>query len=101
MTFTDYPPCVTAPVAGHYGELNVFGAHTGRVAEVQEGEELPSAPRGFTWRLLNQRSPTELRDLARDYRCLAATASTRETHDALLRLDRRFVDLAAAENPPR
>jgi hypothetical protein len=39
-----------APVIGHYEELNVFGSPTGRVEHVREGERLPHAPRGFTWR---------------------------------------------------
>ena len=39
-----------APATGHYEELNVFGSHTGKTAHVTEGEPLPGAPRGFTWR---------------------------------------------------
>jgi hypothetical protein len=33
-------------------ELNVFGSSTGKVEHVREGERLPLAPRGFTWRHL-------------------------------------------------
>jgi hypothetical protein len=45
------------PATGHYEELNVFGSPTGRVEQVPEGERLPSAPRGFTWRrIAEQRS---------------------------------------------
>jgi hypothetical protein len=36
--------------SGQYEELNVFGSRTGRMAHVEEGKELPGAPRGFTWR---------------------------------------------------
>jgi hypothetical protein len=39
-----------APATDHYEELNVFGTHTGRVEFVREGEPLPAAPHGFTWR---------------------------------------------------
>jgi hypothetical protein len=39
-----------ASVAGHYKEMNVFGSPTSRVDHVQEGKRLPAAPRGFTWR---------------------------------------------------
>jgi hypothetical protein len=38
--------------AGCYVELNVFGSPTGNATQVQEGEELPGAPRGFTWRFV-------------------------------------------------
>jgi|SRR5580698_1333466 hypothetical protein len=101
MTFNDYPPGAKAPVTGPYEELNVFGASTGKVVEIQQDEALPSAPRGFTWRPLRQRSPTELREMAQEYRRMAATATTREIRDALLRLSRRFGHLAAAIDPPQ
>jgi hypothetical protein len=100
MTSTDYPPGARAPVAGTYEELNVFGARTGRIIEVQQDEALPSAPRGFTWRPLSRRSPAELGEMARDYRRMAATATTPEIRNALLRLSRRFADLAATKDPP-
>jgi hypothetical protein len=40
-----------SPVTAHYEELNVFGSPTGTVVQVREVERLPSAPRGFTWRI--------------------------------------------------
>jgi hypothetical protein len=46
----EHPPGEPAPASGRYEEVNVFGALTGRVAYVKEGEELPAAPRGFMWR---------------------------------------------------
>jgi hypothetical protein len=39
MTREEYQPGTHAPETGHYEELNV-------------GERLPRAPRGFTWRHL-------------------------------------------------
>jgi hypothetical protein len=46
----EHQPGAHAPETGHYEELNVFGSRTGRVEHVQEGERLPFAPRGFSWR---------------------------------------------------
>ena len=46
----EHQPGLHAPATGHYEELNVFGTRTGKVEHVHEGEQLPSAPRGFTWR---------------------------------------------------
>ena len=46
----EHQPGSHAPATGHYEELNVFGMRTGKVEHVQEGEPLPIAPRGFTWR---------------------------------------------------
>jgi hypothetical protein len=43
-------PDTQAPATGYYEQLNVFGTPTGKVEHVREGERLPSAPRGFTWR---------------------------------------------------
>jgi hypothetical protein len=40
----------TRALTGHYEELNVFGSPTGKVEHVHEGERLPHAPRGFSWR---------------------------------------------------
>lgn len=77
----------------------MFGARTGRIVEVQQDEALPSAPRGFTWRPLSERPATELRAMARQYRRMAATATTAEIRNALLRLSRRFTDLAATKDP--
>jgi hypothetical protein len=46
----EHQPGTHAPSTGHYEELNVFGSPTGKVEHVQEGERLPRAPRGFSWR---------------------------------------------------
>jgi hypothetical protein len=46
----EHQPGDEAPHTGHYEELNVFGTPTGAVIHRHEGEMLPSAPRGFTWR---------------------------------------------------
>ena len=46
----EHQPGAHAPVTGQYEELNVFGSSTGRVEHVREGERLPNAPRGFSWR---------------------------------------------------
>jgi len=46
----EHQPGSHAPATGHYEELNVFGSRTGKVEHVHEGEQLPSAPLGFTWR---------------------------------------------------
>jgi hypothetical protein len=35
---------------GRCEELNVFGSPTGKTKHAQEGEHLPRAPIGFTWR---------------------------------------------------
>jgi hypothetical protein len=48
----EHPPGAHAPVTGHYEELNVFGSPTGKVEHMKEGDLLPSAPRGFGWRLI-------------------------------------------------
>jgi hypothetical protein len=36
----------------HYEERNVFGTPTGKVTHAAEGQSLPAAPRGFSWRLV-------------------------------------------------
>ena len=46
----EHQPGTHAPVTGPYEELNVFGTPTGKVEHVREGERLPHAPRGFSWR---------------------------------------------------
>jgi hypothetical protein len=48
---SDHNPGDAAPQTGHYEEHNVFGSPTGRIVHVSEGELLPRAARGFTWRL--------------------------------------------------
>ena len=46
----EHHPGTPAPASGHYHELNIFGSHTGKIVQVEEGEPLPFAPRGFKWR---------------------------------------------------
>ena len=48
-----------APATAHYEELNVFGSPTGAVVHVREGDRLPGAPRGFTWRRTQTARPTQ------------------------------------------
>jgi hypothetical protein len=50
MTVREYPPGMRAPSAGVYEQRSVLGSPTGVRVIVAEGEELPAAPRGFTWR---------------------------------------------------
>jgi hypothetical protein len=49
-------PDTHAAATGHYEELNIFGSPTGKVAHVLEGERLPLAPRGFSWRHIEEKS---------------------------------------------
>ena len=46
----EFPPGTTAPASGTYEQLNVLGSVTGTKISVAEGQTLPAAPRGFTWR---------------------------------------------------
>jgi hypothetical protein len=46
----EHLPGEPARQTGRYDELNVFGTHTGRIVEVEQGEQLPVLPHGFTWR---------------------------------------------------
>jgi hypothetical protein len=43
-------PGAPAPATGTYEEHNVFGTPTGNRADVNNGDPVPPAPRGFTWR---------------------------------------------------
>ena len=52
MNVRDCPPGMQAPSAGTYEERNVLGSPTGFRVTVAEGEVLPAAPRGFTWRIV-------------------------------------------------
>jgi hypothetical protein len=56
MARREHQPGTTAPTTGRYEELNVFGTRTGRVEHVREGDQLPCAPRGFSWRQIEQES---------------------------------------------
>ena len=46
----EHQPEEAARAAGRYEQLNVFGTPTGVVVYVADGERLPGAPRGHTWR---------------------------------------------------
>jgi hypothetical protein len=50
----EHQPGDRATATAHYEELNVFGSPTGAVVHVREGDQFPSAPRSFTWRILRQ-----------------------------------------------
>ncbi len=45
----EYAPGTPAPASGTYEQRNVLGSPTGLRVTMSEGEELPVAPRGFTW----------------------------------------------------
>ncbi len=75
-------------------QLNVFGSATGRVALVMEDEELPAAPRGFSWRALPERSSAELRGRAAEYRRMGEAPATVPVADKLRSLAERFDALA-------
>lgn len=44
-----------ASQGGVYQQLNIFGTPTDTTIRVEQGEPLPAAPRGFTWRLTEER----------------------------------------------
>jgi hypothetical protein len=94
MPMNEYGPGELVPIAGPYEELNIFGTRTGRMVVVSEGEEFPSAPRGYRWRPLSDLSVAELRARAAQYRLMASTARTAQAANALRRLAERFDDLA-------
>ena len=94
MAPSAYQPGKPAPRAGQYEELNVFGSPTGRMALMAEGDQLPPAPRGFTWRPLAERSVAELRQEAARYRRMAQTATTNEVMEALRNIADRLEALA-------
>jgi hypothetical protein len=48
----DCPPGASALVAGIYDPLNVMGSPVGTRVPVSQGEALPPAPSGWTWRLI-------------------------------------------------
>jgi hypothetical protein len=52
MMGREYRPGMRAPTDGTYEQRNVLGAPTGVRVTVAEGEALPAAPRGFTWRMV-------------------------------------------------
>ncbi len=52
VTEREYPPGTQAPVGGTYEQRNVLGSPTGTRVTLDQGEMLPAAPRGFTWRMV-------------------------------------------------
>ena len=48
----EYPPGTAAPSGGIYEQRSVLGTPTGVRITVGRGQELPAAPRGFTWRVV-------------------------------------------------
>jgi hypothetical protein len=46
----DLKPGAPAPATGTYEKRNVFGTPTGNRINVNNGDPMPPAPRGFTWR---------------------------------------------------
>jgi hypothetical protein len=51
-----------APDTGRYEALNIFGARTGRMVHAEDGEALPAAPHGFTWRRIADEADADLTD---------------------------------------
>jgi hypothetical protein len=57
----EHLPGERASETGHYEELNVFGTQTGHTTHSEEGEHLPRAPVGFTWRRIKREGFVTLR----------------------------------------
>jgi hypothetical protein len=99
MYENELKPGTPAPASGSYEEVNVLGSPTGFVVEVRRDNALPALPRGFTWRLIarpriSDMAVADLLKKAAEFGRMAATASTVETRNALLRIAQRFADLA-------
>ena len=56
----EYDPMDHVPVSGRYELLNVFGTATGEAVSAMEGDRLPGAPRGYSWRQVAVDEPLEL-----------------------------------------
>jgi hypothetical protein len=54
-------PGAPALYEGFYQELNAFGTPTGRTVRAPQGLQLPAAPHGFTWRLVDSDKPVAVR----------------------------------------
>jgi hypothetical protein len=52
MSLHEYPPGGRAPASGTYEQRNVLGTFTGVRVTVAQGDELPAAPRGFSWSMV-------------------------------------------------
>lgn len=94
MALNTYNPDENARSSGQYQELNIFGAPTGRIALMTEGDRLPSSPRGFSWRPLAERSASELRAEGNKYRRMAETATTMEVAASLRKIADRLDAMA-------
>jgi hypothetical protein len=46
----EHQPGTRASITGRFEELNIFGSPTGKIEHVREGERLPPAPQGLSWR---------------------------------------------------
>jgi hypothetical protein len=57
---SDRDPADAAPVSGRYELLNIFGTATGEALSAGEGERLPAAPLGYSWRLISVDEPLEV-----------------------------------------
>lgn len=53
----EYIPGESAEVSGTYELLNFAGTPTGQTVAVEEGQALPPAPLGWTWRLIPDDAP--------------------------------------------
>ena len=78
----------------------MFGTPTGKTILLLRGEESQPLQCKFTWHPLRGRPTAELRKRAREYRRMAATATTAETQEALLRLAGKFDVLANEKDAP-
>ena len=56
----EYAPNDNAPASGRYELLNIFGTPTDEGVSVSEGEPLPAAPLGYSWRLVANDEPLEV-----------------------------------------
>ena len=94
MALNTYQPGEITRSSDQYQELNIFGAPTGRIALMTEGDKLPPSPRGFSWRPLAERSASELRAEANKYRRMAETATTIGVAASLQRIADRLDAMA-------
>jgi hypothetical protein len=87
-------PGERAEVPGAYEELDVLGTPTGRIVLAAQDEELPAAPRGFSWRPLSEQSAAEIRARAEEYRRMAESARTLPVRESLRKLAERLDAIA-------
>ena len=57
---SEHDPADAATASGRYELLNIFGTATGEALSVCEGERLPAAPLGHSWRLVSIDEPLEV-----------------------------------------